>query len=543
MSLVAEPSPVASEELLQPVFSARWALRPRHLAVCVWFAAFYAYLSYIPLFHSDLWGHVFYGQWILEHRALPVQDPVMPLAEGMPVVDNAWLAQVILALAERAGGAGLLSLLFALTVLGTHLLYTRVFFRLSGSLAVALASMALCFFLGFSRHAIIRPEIFGGLSFAALLWMLTRVEPWRSRLAEPFRPQRMHVDAMPRWLWAAVPLLFLAWVNLHGSFAVGLAVLACHAMGRAIDVAARERSLLAPLRDAWFRRLVLLTELAVAATLVNPYGLDLLLHTARFGENPNLRDVLEWFPLRLIDMEGIAFGVSIVVLLAALRHSRLRVSAVDVLLLLLLAAATAPAVRMIGWYAPVFAWVVTPHLAALAATWRRRRDGQEAAPGEAVARPARPNFAPTLVCGLVLWIAFALTPVSQPLLGGKPRTKEQLYSRHTPHGVTQYLREHPPQGLVFGPQWWGDWLAWDGPPGMRLFMTTNLHLAPHRVWSDYLHVARGFTAWEQTLDRYRVNVVVVHKELQPSLARKVRSAPPWRVVYEDPLALIVQRPE
>lgn len=524
---------------MQPVLSARWALRPRHLAACVWFSAFFLYLSYIPLFHSDLWGHVYYGRWILEHRAVPTADPVMPLAEGMEIVNNAWLSQVLLALAEQTGGAALLSFLFAVTVLATHLIYTRVFYRLSGSVVVALVSMALGFYLGFTRHAVLRPEMFGGLALALLLAMLTRVEPWRSRLAASLRPQDAKADAMPRWLWAAVPLLFAAWANLHGSFAVGLVVLACHVAGRAVDVAVQERRLLAPLHDVWFRRLVLLTELAVAATLMNPYGLDLLIHTARFGANPNLRDVLEWLPIRLSDTEGIAFCVSIGVLLVTLRFSRRPVSAVDVLMLVVFVAAMAPARRMIGWYAPIFALIVTPHFAAIAGAWRRTK--HENALAETPTE--RPNFYPTLLCGLAVWLAFSLTPITQPLLGGKPRPQEKFYSHNTPLGATQYLREHPPQGLVFGPQWWGDWLAWDGPPGMKVFMTTNLHLAPHRVWRDYLHVMRGNTGWEKTLDRYRVNLMVVDKELQSALARRVRSASPWRVVYEDERALIVQRPD
>jgi hypothetical protein len=54
--------------------------------VCLWFATLYIYLSFIPLFHSDIWGHVFYGKWILQHAALPQDDPVMPLAEGMRIV-------------------------------------------------------------------------------------------------------------------------------------------------------------------------------------------------------------------------------------------------------------------------------------------------------------------------------------------------------------------------------------------------------------------------------------------------------------------------
>lgn len=520
MSLATEPTLVTTAEAPQPVLSSRLALKWRHAAACTWFAALFLYLSYIPVFHSDIWGHVAYGHWILEHRALPAEDPMMPLAAGMRVVDNAWLAQVIYAAVEGWGGATGLSILFAVIGLATYLIYTRVFYRLSGSIGIALLAMALTFLVGFTRHAIIRPENFGALAFALLVWMLT--------------------PSLPRWLWFAVPALFLLWANLHGSFAVGLITLACHAIGRGIDVALRRCSVLAPLADDWFRRLVFLTELAFAATLVNPYGLDLLINTARFGSNPNLRDVLEWYPLRLMDMEGIGLAASVVILFFVLRHSRRPVHAVEVLLLLVLVALMAPTVRMIGWYAPAFSLVLTPHLADL---WNRRKSRAAAndSSTSAATLGSHPNFFPTLLCGLTIWVAFALTPLSQPLLGGKPRAKEKLYSKHTPHALTQYLREHPPRGLVFGPQWWGDWLAWSGPPGIQVFMTTNLHLAPQQVWRDYLQVARGQSGWEQILDRYNVGTLVVHKELQPGMARQIRRSAHWRVAYEDALGVVAER--
>src|SRR5688572_20372363 len=89
---------------LQPVLSERYALELKHLIVTLWFGLFLMYHSYTPLFHSDIWGHVAYGNWILDHHALPAEDPFVRLAEGVPVVCTAWLGQVLFALAGRAGG-------------------------------------------------------------------------------------------------------------------------------------------------------------------------------------------------------------------------------------------------------------------------------------------------------------------------------------------------------------------------------------------------------------------------------------------------------
>jgi hypothetical protein len=533
---------------LAPVLSARFALTWKQLLICVWFAAFFMYLNYIPIFHSDIWGHVHYGKFALEQGHFPKYDPFMPLTEGMSAPDTAWLSQLLFALVERWGGPQFISNLFAIAGLATYLIYGRVFFVLTRRLSMVVLGTALVLMFGWSRHAIVRPETFGILCFALLVWMVIQGEPWRSR--RPGHHREADAPAKLPWaVWIGVPLLFVLWANLHGSFLVGLAVLGCHALGRVIEVGWKTRSPSAVLADGWIRRWAVLTELALLATMLNPYGIDLLIETIRFGQNPNLRDVLEWFPLKADSFEGIQFGISIIIMLFVLRLSRRRLAPVDVLLLLVFGLALCPTIRMIGWWAPVFTLTMMPHICGLwgrarRAITRSRLATRESSPP---ARPPRPerltpgHFLPSLLALLVVWTAFALSPVSQPLLSSEPRPLKQIVHRGTPLGVTEWLRENAPEKLVFGPQWWGDWLCWDGPPGLKVFMTTHVHLAPRQVWRDYLRIARADRGWDQTLQRYDVDVLIVDKDLQKGLARAARRSATWRTVFEDDRAMIFKR--
>lgn len=531
---------------LVPILSDRWALGWRHVLVCTWFSLFFGYLNYTPLFYSDIWGHVHYGQWMLEHRELVNEDPFMPLAAGMHAVNNAWLSQLLFAQLYEWGGPHFLSHAFALVGLGTYLLYFRSYFLFSGRILLALLGVLMVLTVGWTRHAIIRPEIFGTLFVAALLWMLAHTEPWRSR----WQPREGMAEAKeqtrcPTWIWFAIPALFMVWVNMHGSFAVGLVILACHASGRAIEVAWQSRSVVAVLRDPWVRTWTLLTEIAVLATLVNPYGVDMLIETATFGRNPNLRDILEWYPLRLMDLEGIHFLISMIILVVVARHSRLHFRAVDVLLLLVFAGLTAPSIRMIGWYAPVFAFVMMPHVADILCRLFPKPAaavppvGEE---GDSSAEPASDlKFAGTLLCGLIIFCIFAITPFSQVFMGGRLRRPDQIYSRHTPLGISGYLKEHPAKSMIYAPQWWGDWMAWDGRPDTKVFMTTHIHLAPQQVWKDYQRIQNGVTGWDRTLDRYRVRTLVVDKDRQKELVRALRGNDQWQIVYEDKLGIVANR--
>lgn len=528
---------VALADQLQPKLDHRLAFGWPQAIACFWFALFFMYLNYIPLFHSDVWGHVLYGQWIIENGALPAEDPFLPIAEGMPVVDNAWLGQVLLGGAERLAGPAMLSNLFALVVLCSYLLQTRTFYLMSGRLSLALGGMAFSFFMGYSRHAIIRPEIFGFFCFSLLLWVIVRLPPWRQRsVAFAGREEA----SVPVWLWIAMPVLFMLWANLHGSFAVGLVVLGLHAVARILEVAWTRRSLAAVCGDRQVQTWILLTELAVVATLVNPYGLDLLIATARFGTEENLRDIMEWYPLKLLDLEGIQFAIGIVVLIALLRHSRARMYSVDVLLLLVMTVSVAQAIRMIGWFAPILTFTLLPHATEIVKRlWPRREENESVAEGSA--STPRPRFTLTLVSLLAIWCAFALSPISQMVLGGKPRSDEQLYSRFTPLALSEFLREQPPDSLVFAPQWWGDWLVWSTGGEVDVFMTTNVHLIPRVAWRDYMRIAEGHSEWEEALERHNIQWMVVHKELQDRLARLARRSRYWSVVYEDDESILLRR--
>uniref|UniRef100_A0A7C2JYF8 Glycosyltransferase RgtA/B/C/D-like domain-containing protein n=1 Tax=Schlesneria paludicola TaxID=360056 RepID=A0A7C2JYF8_9PLAN len=510
----------------------RGALSIGQLLAVFGFCLLFLYHNYLPLFHSDLWGHVAYGDWILTHGRLPDEDPFAELAAGVPVIDTAWLSQVLLALAGRGPDAEWLAHLFALTVLVASVVLARAACERSGQWGVGVACSALAFGIAWSRHAVQRPEMFGQLCFAALLWLVVRSGLMDGRV----RGNQPVSGGEGGWLWhAAVFLLFMAWANLHGSFIVGLAVLAVLALGRAIDRLIACRSLSATVCHAEVQRGLTALELAVLGACCNPYGFDLVLRTLVFPVHPNLAAVMEWFPLEMASLEGIPMALSWILTTGVFRHSRRRVSPSEVGLLLLFNAAVCLRVRMIAWYAPVLAIVLAPHLAEIAARfglWERCQ----------WAWLVRKSHRLTLMAVLLVWMTFVFSPISRPVLGGDPRPATQVFSHQTPLGATNWLLQHPPEGLVYAPQWWGDWLVWRGPQGLRVMATTNvIHLLPSQVWQDYLAIATADRGWEDRLDRYRINTVVVSRELQSCLVRAVEQATGWTVVYEDSVSVIAVR--
>jgi len=147
-------------QVLTPKLPVWCALSGWHFVAALGVAFFFAYHSYLRLFYSDLWGHVSYGEWILQHQQLPTEEPFAPLAVGVPVIATAWGGQVLLAQAVRLGGHEWLSHLFAVTVWLSYVIFSRAFWFRTRHGGAALIAAFLAWCVAWGRHAVIRPEIF-----------------------------------------------------------------------------------------------------------------------------------------------------------------------------------------------------------------------------------------------------------------------------------------------------------------------------------------------------------------------------------------------
>ena len=74
--------------------------------VLVLTVAVYAMFLFSPrvLGDGDTFSHIATGEWMLAHRTIPRFDPFAFTTEGQVWVPHEWLAEIIMALAWRAGG-------------------------------------------------------------------------------------------------------------------------------------------------------------------------------------------------------------------------------------------------------------------------------------------------------------------------------------------------------------------------------------------------------------------------------------------------------
>ena len=466
-----------------------------------------------PLSHTDLWGHLAYGRLICETGRIPATEPFMPLARGVPLVDTAWLSQLVAYLVISGSGPAGIQLLHASAIAACFLLLAGAIYCRTRNVPMTIAGLAVFAVLNWFQFHIVRPQIAGLVCYCALLMLLT------SR----------------RWsrnFWWLTGTLFCVWANLHGSFVVGLALLACAAVGRAIDVWRRTGRMAAAAGDNPFRRLLLLILVGVAASLVNPYGVRLYSEVFSVSRNPNLNDLVEWQPLAFRTRHGAIACAAAIVLLVAWIFDRRRLRAGEVLAVIGFGAATVYSARMVLWWAALAAVSFAMHAHALLrrfypVTWRLGR--------------SRPAIGWTIAAVALAAISLASTPLGQHLLFGRPIWLEAVVSAQTPVAATRWLSGRPPARQIFNIYEWGDYLVWAGPPDVPVFVTSQAHLVPRAVWRDYMSVIGVSPGWQEILDRYEVDLVLVDKRRRRPLIGALTKEGGWKRVYEDGIAVIFTR--
>jgi hypothetical protein len=261
-------------------------------ACVIAFCLTFALLLFLPQLLNDgdtLW-QIRTGEWILNHHAIPAIDPFSYTAGDRPWFAHEWLAETMLALAWRAGGMqGVMAL--AAVALGLTAAILLHFLRrfLPGIYAV----VGLVVALGNATPSMLaRPHL---MAWPCLvLWCGGLVAARASRATPSF------------WL---LPVMLL-WVNLHGSFLIGLLLPAAFMVEALFDQSTdRRRTVL-----TWSGFILA----AWAVALLNPDFLSGELFPIHLLGMHSLAWVGEWQPtdfshlqpLELMILGGLALGFS-----------------------------------------------------------------------------------------------------------------------------------------------------------------------------------------------------------------------------------------
>ena len=518
-------SPVAAgyDDRVAPVAESRPRTRVL-LGASTMAAATLAIIAFVVSFllplDFDYWWHLADGRFMLARHALPAADPYSFTAAGQPLVVHEWLAELPMYLLHQAFGSRGPLALFALCVAALVVLTFGTLRRVgvSRGLAFGLSCLTLAAIWSFTGA---RPQVAGFALTAAVIWLLER---WIAR--------------RDRSIWA-LPVLIWLWGNLHGSYAIGLALPAAVLAGELLASCLQWKS---GMRLETRDRLRLAAAIAVSLTVLvlNPNGLSLLMYPLSKLNDPLAKQAIdEWMATDISNPIFWPFALLAGGYLALVFVRRPRLPASD----LLLAAALIAAALSTRKYVPFAAIALTvlvgrvlalpnhgdvhaPAPLARLATWRGHRN--------------RPPASPNLLTQTVNLVALlALTGVA--VLVVRLWDPMALTRTQIPVAAVDALGAKGLAGPLFNDYNWGGYLIWRLGPQTRVFIDgrgDDLYTRPG-VLRGYLDVIQLKSKTEAILDQYNIQTVLIQKDTP--LTRYLLATGTWRSSYDDGRVVKLER--
>jgi len=456
---------------------------------------------------GDLARHLRIGEVMLQRGAMLREYPFAHTVTGRPFLAFEWGSEVIYAAVHRAAGLAGIAIFAGLLLALTYALLVRFLVRRGGDPLLAYVVTMAAAVLS-AAHWLARPHLFTMFFVVVLLGLLER----QGR----------------RTLWPYPPL-FIVWANLHGGFSYGVILIGLYALGELLE------GRVSGDREVWFARARhhgAALALALAASLVNPFGFALLAHVGGFFSNSFLAQTQEFMSPNFHTVNGKIFLAALLGVLAALALSRRRPTAPVLLVLLANLAFSLISQRNIEFFALVSLPLVALHLdvewRALSVLGRMKSVFQREHAG------SYGGLSSAVVSGLVIVLALCGGTVA-----GQELVPNRFDGKAFPVAAVERARAARLEGRLYNHFIWGGYLlyAW---PEQRVFIDGGTDFYGEEIFKEYLSVWYLDPGWDEILQKRDISLTLVPP--QSRLAYELVRDRRWSVWYCDSTAAILRRP-
>jgi hypothetical protein len=488
-------------------------------------------LSQKLLSDGDIGWHIRNGQLIVNLRVLPRTDVFSSTMNGQPWFAWEWLYDAIIGAVYNTTGLNGVVTISVWIIATSFLIAVRMMLRGGGNYIIIL----VLFLLAVSAamiHALARPHLVSWLFVVVWFAILDReeTEPGNTRLRT-------------RLYW--LPVLMLAWVNLHGGFLLGFVLLGIYAIAALLSAASRD----AVARSIATRRVKLLAEISVLsalASLVNPYGYSLHLHIYRYLSNRFLMTHISEF--KSPNFHGVAercFVLLLAISSLAVAVSWRRCQRSHILLLLFSGYTGLHASRNIPISSLLLAMITAPLLSLHLQRFAEAQSGSvlRAFASRLHAFSKKTNLTQNQLKGH-LWPALALIVIAWACLhngsiGSSHLLNAHFDPRHFPVQAVDRFADEKVTEPVFTQDSWGGYLIYRLFPQTKVVVDDRHDLYGEYFLREYLKVLHVEPGWQSVLDNWKVNLVVMPRN--SPLTAALYSDPLWRAVESDDVATTFQR--
>jgi hypothetical protein len=482
------------------------------LWVLVILAGFLFFTSLIPLPPNDFWWHLKIGEYIYINHSIPSTNMyAWTLPADQPFFYAAWLAELLFYIFYRLGGLALIIAIRTVLIGVTMWFVAAEAHRRSGSWRISALVIALLSLM-IMNNLIVRTQIWAWLPFIITYLVLTRYTEGKLN---------------SKWLFLC-PVSMIIWVNVHGSFILGLILPGAFFLSEALRRLFKQMNAINWHQIGWIGFTGILSALAL---LINPRFTSIISYTINLLTNPPSQQLIgEWQSPTPQGLANIFFYISILIFIVALAYSKYRLTITEIILFAGFLWLAWSGQRYVLWYGVIS----MPILARLI----------KDLPIKTPAFVPQKNWLNLVLTILVFIPALAAQPwfvehlplpdtYWQQVLRGT--SAGPLIGIDTPVAAADYLKSHP-GGHLFNEMGYGSYLIW-AVSKQGVFIDPRVELFSYDQWMDYIHVNNA-TNYNEILTKYGVDRILLDKKLQPNLAASLPRDQRWKLEYDDQYAQI-----
>ena len=447
----------------------------------------------------DCWWHTMTGEIILSTHHWPTTDPYSFTVAGQPWLSYEWGGDVVLAAASRIGGLrGLMAISILMAAAVMIALYGLATLSSGNSKAAFIACAILIVFAIPSFN--VRPQMLGYLYLILTLIALERFRQGKHRA-----------------LWF-LPLLFLLWINTHGSWIIGLGVIATYWFSGLFKFRAGAIQAL-PWKPGERQQISFVFLLCLCVLPITPYGTQLSTYPFDVASSlpVSMASILEWQPMPFNLLVGKLFLVLLVAVFLVQVTVFLSWRLEQLVLVLFGAAMATLHVRFVLLCVPFFAPVLATILARWVPPYDRAKD-------------------PWAVNAVMIAVAF----VGMIHYFPSRADLEKKLAQRFPVGAVEYLKQHSVPEPMFNAYGFGGYLIWSRWPEHKVFIDGRSELYEHGgVLNDYMQVLLVRPPALAILQFYGIRSCLLDRE--ESFATVLSALPDWQQVYSDNRSVLFVR--
>ena len=459
---------------------------------------------------GDLPRHLLVGELTRTTKEVNLVDIYSYRTTGFPSFPHEWLSQVILSIFNDLLGLGGVVFLTALIV---TLVWAIIYYdtrRRSNSLIISLIFTALG--VGASLiHILPRPHLFSYIF--TVLWVLVL------ECIQKDKPQN----------WWLLPVLMLAWVNLHGMFVLGIVLWGIYLVGDLF-----ENPSTTWITSTKTKSMVAGGVLSILASFLSPSGISIWGAIASLGGDAYIKSrIPEYQSANFQIPETWPFILILLLTLISFSRSTNKTPWRHVFLITAFAGVALYSSRML----PFFAMVAVPITAQSISEWLKKDF-----PNSRLWTTETSINAINQSSNGLIWFFVVVAVVSLLFKSNIPIDTENKGNIFDPNffpvDAVTWLKANPQSGHEFNEFDWGGYILLKLWPQYQIFMDGHTHIYGDKLTREYEQVITLSNGWESIFDKYQITWAIIR--VQSPIAKALEGEG-WKSLYQDTTAIILSK--